>query len=97
MNLTENAWNIFNQSITDYHKKDDVNALPPCAECMRQSRSTYHAARVRPLQFAEDPSLAAELETMSLERMMAWTAEWIAVGGETLDKPTGFARRDGRF
>lgn len=26
MNLTENAWKIFNQSIEDYHKVDNVNA-----------------------------------------------------------------------
>ncbi len=65
-------------------KKDDVNALPPCAECMRQSRSTYHAARVRPLQFAEDPSLAAELETMSLERMMDLDVDGVPLGRLTL-------------
>ena len=25
MNFTENAWKVFNQSINDYHQKDDVN------------------------------------------------------------------------
>ena len=26
MNFTEKAWSVFNESINDYHKKDDVNA-----------------------------------------------------------------------
>lgn len=33
----------------------------------------------------------------SLESMMHWIAAWIKEGGETWGKPTGFAKRDGRF
>jgi hypothetical protein len=33
----------------------------------------------------------------SLEEMTAWIAAWLAQGGDTWGKPTGFERRDGRF
>ncbi len=65
-------------------KQDDPNALPPCAECMRQSRSTFHAARMQPFTFAEDPSLAAELQKMSLEQMMALELDGVPLGALTL-------------
>jgi nucleoside-diphosphate-sugar epimerase len=32
-----------------------------------------------------------------LERLIAWTAEWVSGGGALLGKPTGFQARDGRF
>jgi nucleoside-diphosphate-sugar epimerase len=32
-----------------------------------------------------------------LERMIAWTADWLARGGATLGKPTHYEVRDGRF
>jgi len=31
------------------------------------------------------------------ERMIAWIADWVARGGETLAKPTHFEERSGRF
>ena len=34
---------------------------------------------------------------VTLERMIEWTAEWVQAGGPTLDKPTHFGRRDGKF
>lgn len=33
----------------------------------------------------------------SLDQMMHWVAAWIAQGGETWGKPTGFEKRDGKF
>ena len=33
----------------------------------------------------------------SVEQMIEWVAAWLAQGGETWGKPTGFERRDGRF
>jgi hypothetical protein len=30
-------------------------------------------------------------------QLIRWTADWIARGGGTLDKPTHFESRDGRF
>ncbi len=32
-----------------------------------------------------------------LERMIAWTADWLGRGGASLDKPTHFEARDGQF
>ena len=34
---------------------------------------------------------------VSIERMIRWTAHWLSVGGATLNKPTHFETRDGRF
>jgi nucleoside-diphosphate-sugar epimerase len=34
---------------------------------------------------------------VSLDQMIAWTADWVNRGGPTLDKPTHFETRDGRF
>jgi nucleoside-diphosphate-sugar epimerase len=33
----------------------------------------------------------------SVETMLGWIARWTAAGGRTLEKPTGFEVRDGRF
>ena len=32
-----------------------------------------------------------------LERMIAWTADWLSRGGTSLGKPTHYEVRDGRF
>ncbi len=37
------------------------------------------------------------LPATSLDTMMQWVAAWVAHGGETWGKPTGFEKRDGRF
>jgi nucleoside-diphosphate-sugar epimerase len=34
---------------------------------------------------------------VSLEQMIEWVAHWVAIGGRTLDKPTHFDQRDGKF
>jgi nucleoside-diphosphate-sugar epimerase len=34
---------------------------------------------------------------VSLQQMIEWTARWVEVGGHTLDKPTHFQEREGRF
>ena len=35
--------------------------------------------------------------SVSLDRLLAWSAAWLQSGGSLLDKPTGFEKRDGRF
>lgn len=35
--------------------------------------------------------------SVTVEQMIQWTAHWITSGGPTLDKPTHFESRDGRF
>jgi nucleoside-diphosphate-sugar epimerase len=34
---------------------------------------------------------------VSTDRLVAWVADWVARGGRTLGKPTGFEKSDGRF
>jgi len=34
---------------------------------------------------------------VSLEQLIEWTATWVEIGGATLNKPTHFEARDGRF
>jgi hypothetical protein len=34
---------------------------------------------------------------MTTQQMIAWTAEWIRRGGESLNKPTHFGSHDGKF
>jgi len=41
-------------------------------------------------------SLAGE-PRVTAEQLIAWTADWVRRGGPTLDKPTHFESRDGRF
>jgi nucleoside-diphosphate-sugar epimerase len=50
--------------------------------------------------FLSDGRLGYELlgrPELSVERLIDWTADWIARGGPTLGKPTKFQSRDGRF
>jgi hypothetical protein len=35
--------------------------------------------------------------SVSLAQMIEWIANWVQQGGETLNKPTHFETRDGRF
>jgi hypothetical protein len=35
--------------------------------------------------------------TVSVEQMIEWTAHWIVTSGPTLNKPTHFESRDGKF
>lgn len=35
--------------------------------------------------------------TVDLEKMIGWTADWVARGGTSHNKPTGFENRDGAF
>ena len=37
------------------------------------------------------------LPSVPLEQMLHWTAEWVRRGGKTLNKPTHFEARDGKF
>ncbi|MBI4579132.1 MAG: NAD(P)-dependent oxidoreductase, partial [Planctomycetes bacterium] len=34
---------------------------------------------------------------VSIERLLDWVAHWVRIGGETLNKPTHYDTRDGRF
>ncbi len=34
---------------------------------------------------------------VSTDRLVAWVADWVARGGRSLGKPTGYEKADGRF
>jgi len=63
-------------------------------------RSPRFVGTESPTAWLNDSSRASRLfgkpET-SLEQMISWVAAWQANGHETLDKPTGFEKRDGNF
>jgi nucleoside-diphosphate-sugar epimerase len=53
-----------------------------------------------PTALLSDSSLACNLlgqPPTSLERVIRWTADWIKHGGRTLNKPTHFETRDGKY
>jgi nucleoside-diphosphate-sugar epimerase len=63
-------------------------------------RSPVLTGREEPTAWLNNASRAHQLfgaPRASLEEAVAWTAAWVAQGGETLGKPTMFERRDGRF
>ncbi|MCX6620036.1 MAG: epimerase, partial [Acidobacteria bacterium] len=35
--------------------------------------------------------------SVGIEQMVEWTAQWIGMGGRSLNKPTHFEARDGKF
>ncbi|MDB5305319.1 MAG: epimerase, partial [Phycisphaerales bacterium] len=35
--------------------------------------------------------------SVSARQLIAWTADWVKRGGDTLGKPTHFETRDGKF
>jgi nucleoside-diphosphate-sugar epimerase len=62
-----------------------------------------------PVRFANEPAPTALLNNASyafqrygrprvtLDKLIDWTAQWVAAGGASLNKPTHFQARDGRF
>jgi len=53
-----------------------------------------------PAALLGNPALCVSLlgpPEVSLDRLVAWTAGWVAHGGRSLDKPTHFEGTDGRF
>ena len=54
----------------------------------------------RPNALLSNASRAHELfeyPKVTLRQMMAWVAHWVTIGGETLNKPSHFGEREGRF
>jgi nucleoside-diphosphate-sugar epimerase len=53
-----------------------------------------------PVALLGDPALCISLlgpPEVGLDRLIEWTADWVARGGRSLGKPTRFERVDGRF
>ena len=54
----------------------------------------------RPTAWLSNASLAHQLwepPQVSEDQLIEWVASWILAGGETLQKPTHFEVRDGKF
>ena len=49
------------------------------------------------LNNAAEAALRFGYPTVPLARMVDWVADWVAKGGTSLGKPTGFETRDGKF
>lgn len=58
------------------------------------------SGRENGLAYLSDPRRAMALfgpPSVSLSRMIEWTAHWLQIGGPTMDKPTHFELQDGKY
>ena len=65
-----------------------------------RARSPASAARRAALALLGDARECHRLlgpPEVSTDRLVAWVADWVARGGRSLGKPTGFEKSDGRF
>jgi dTDP-4-dehydrorhamnose reductase len=86
-----------------------VNVAGPEELSVRHTSAALAQAMQRAVTFTGDEARDALLSDGSLgwrlfgrprvdaARLIAWTADWVARGGASLDKPTHFDSRDGRF
>ena len=86
-----------------------INITGPEIASVREIASRFGTLLGKPPRFAgeaaptawlSDASRARELfgpPRVALDTMIQWIAAWIAGGGKTYNKPTGFQKRDGRF
>lgn len=86
-----------------------LNITGPEIVSIRTVATQFAAYFDRATQFEEEESPTALLSNASrtfrhfgypqvtLQQMIEWTAHWIGAGGATLDKPTHFQEREGRF
>lgn len=85
------------------------NVTGPERLSVRQVAAALAARLGRPARFAGQEAPTALLADASraiallgppmvpIERVIDWTADWLARGGATLNKPTHFQQRDGRY
>jgi len=86
-----------------------VNLAGPGPLRVRDVATALAAQLERPVQFTGSEAADALLSNgadgwsllgpprVDLDQLVAWTADWLRRGGPTLDKPTHFESRDGRF
>ncbi len=55
--------------------REDYTRLPPCANCIAQSRRLYSGADMRPFVYQDDPHLAARLQGLSVDELGGFTYE----------------------
>jgi nucleoside-diphosphate-sugar epimerase len=86
-----------------------VNVAGPEIISVRQVAEKFAKIFGKPVEFTGTESQDALLSNgelgyrlfgrpaVTVDRMMAWIADWLARGGESLGKPTHFETRDGKF
>jgi nucleoside-diphosphate-sugar epimerase len=86
-----------------------VNVAGPEELAVRETCETFGRLMGRSVKFTGNEARDALLSNGSLGRsllgnprvgasqLIEWTADWVMRGGESLDKPTHFESRDGRF
>jgi nucleoside-diphosphate-sugar epimerase len=86
-----------------------INVTGPGVLSVRDLAAQFGAVLGRTVQFTGTEAPAAWLNNAahshrlfgppatSVAQMIAWITAWLAQGGETWGKPTGFNQRDGRF
>ncbi len=60
-------------------------------------REPILVGKEEPTAWLNNAAKAHRLFEMSLDMMIAWTADWLKRGGTTLGKPTHFEKRDGNY
>ena len=60
--------------------RDDVYVSPPCELCTRQSRQVFSGAPVTWLESRKYPELKAELQKLSLQKLMSFEKEDLPLG-----------------
>ncbi|HVP21133.1 MAG TPA: hypothetical protein VMS73_04665 [Anaerolineaceae bacterium] len=60
--------------------RDQVDAQPPCFDCIEQSRKAFTGAVVRRLEFRDDVNLANALKPLGLEQLMAFEFGGLPLG-----------------
>jgi nucleoside-diphosphate-sugar epimerase len=63
----------------------------------REPRFTGEEGRLALLGDARECHRLLGPPEVSTDRLVAWVADWVARGGRSLGKPTGFEKADGRF
>jgi uncharacterized protein YbjT (DUF2867 family) len=86
-----------------------LNVTGPETLRVREVAEAFGRLLDRPVRFAGEEGPEALLSdagralrlfgtpAVDAERLIAWVADWVARGGETLGKPTHFRASDGRF
>ena len=73
--------------------RTDPDAVPPCAECLRQSEAIFSDSQVRYFDFQEDYDLEAKLAGLSLDELMAFDYQGLPLGKLVLPSIRWILRR----
>jgi hypothetical protein len=74
-------------------RRDDPSALPPCRECLSQSRWLYANAPAVWFPYSQDEGLARELEGLDVPALMAYESGEVPLGKLVLPSTRWILRR----